>query len=49
MANKRKILIVPGTSQGIGAGDMKAFPDRGYNLDANSRISLLTQRRRRHA
>jgi NAD(P)-dependent dehydrogenase (short-subunit alcohol dehydrogenase family) len=37
MANARKTVIVTGGSQGIGAGLVKAFLDRGYNVVANSR------------
>jgi NAD(P)-dependent dehydrogenase (short-subunit alcohol dehydrogenase family) len=37
MANTRKTAIVTGGSQGIGAGLVKAFLDRGYNVVANSR------------
>lgn len=37
MANKRKTVIVTGASQGIGAGIVEAFLDRGYNVVANSR------------
>jgi NAD(P)-dependent dehydrogenase (short-subunit alcohol dehydrogenase family) len=37
MANRQKTLIVTGGSQGIGAGLVKAFLDRGYNVVANSR------------
>jgi NAD(P)-dependent dehydrogenase (short-subunit alcohol dehydrogenase family) len=37
MGNKRKTVIVTGASQGIGAGVVKAFLDRGYNVVANSR------------
>jgi len=37
MANLQKTAIVPGGSQGFGAGLMKAFLDRGYNAVANSR------------
>jgi NAD(P)-dependent dehydrogenase (short-subunit alcohol dehydrogenase family) len=33
----RKTVIVTGGSQGIGAGLVKAFLDRGYNVVANSR------------
>ncbi len=36
MGNK-KTVIVTGASQGIGAGVVKAFLDRGYNVVANSR------------
>jgi len=35
--NTRKTVIVTGGSQGIGAGVVKAFLDRGYNVVANSR------------
>ena len=37
MANTLKTAIVTGASQGIGAGLVKAFLDRGYNVVANSR------------
>ena len=37
MANTRKTAIVTGGSQGIGAGIVKAFLDRGYNVVATSR------------
>ena len=37
MANLQKTAIVTGDSQGIGAGLVKAFLDRGYNVVANSR------------
>jgi NAD(P)-dependent dehydrogenase (short-subunit alcohol dehydrogenase family) len=37
MANTRKTVIVTGASQGVGAGLVKAFLDRGYNVVANSR------------
>jgi NAD(P)-dependent dehydrogenase (short-subunit alcohol dehydrogenase family) len=37
MANTQKTAIVTGGSQGIGAGLVKAFLDRGYNVVANSR------------
>jgi NAD(P)-dependent dehydrogenase (short-subunit alcohol dehydrogenase family) len=37
MANTPKTAIVTGGSQGIGAGAVKAFLDRGYNVVANSR------------
>ena len=32
-----KTIIVTGGSQGIGAGLVRAFLDRGYNVVANSR------------
>ena len=37
MATKQKTLIVTGASQGIGAGVVQAFLNRGYNVVANSR------------
>jgi NAD(P)-dependent dehydrogenase (short-subunit alcohol dehydrogenase family) len=37
MASKQKTIIVTGASQGIGAGVVKSFLDRGYNVVANSR------------
>jgi NAD(P)-dependent dehydrogenase (short-subunit alcohol dehydrogenase family) len=37
MANAQKTVIVTGASQGIGAGLVKAFLGRGYNVVANSR------------
>jgi NAD(P)-dependent dehydrogenase (short-subunit alcohol dehydrogenase family) len=37
MASTQKTVIVTGASQGIGAGLVKAFLDRGYNVVANSR------------
>jgi NAD(P)-dependent dehydrogenase (short-subunit alcohol dehydrogenase family) len=37
MTNTKKTVIVTGGSQGIGAGLVKAFLDRGYNAVANSR------------
>ena len=37
MASTNKTVIVTGGSQGIGAGAVKAFLDRGYNVVANSR------------
>ena len=37
MATTRKTIIITGGSQGIGAGLVKAFLDRGYNVVANSR------------
>jgi NAD(P)-dependent dehydrogenase (short-subunit alcohol dehydrogenase family) len=37
MASTPKTVIVTGGSQGIGAGLVKAFLDRGYNVVANSR------------
>jgi NAD(P)-dependent dehydrogenase (short-subunit alcohol dehydrogenase family) len=36
-ANTQKTVIVTGGSQGIGAGAVRAFLDRGYNVVANSR------------
>jgi NAD(P)-dependent dehydrogenase (short-subunit alcohol dehydrogenase family) len=37
MGSKLKTVIVTGASQGIGAGVVQAFLDRGYNVLANSR------------
>jgi NAD(P)-dependent dehydrogenase (short-subunit alcohol dehydrogenase family) len=37
MGTKKKTIIVTGASQGIGAGVVQAFLDRGYNVVANSR------------
>src|SRR5437762_4926882 len=37
MSSERKTAIVTGGSQGIGAGLVKAFLERGYNVVANSR------------
>jgi NAD(P)-dependent dehydrogenase (short-subunit alcohol dehydrogenase family) len=37
MTDRRKTVIVTGGSQGIGAGCVKAFLNRGYNVVANSR------------
>ncbi len=37
MSNSRKTVIVTGASQGIGAGIVKAFVERGFNVVANSR------------
>jgi NAD(P)-dependent dehydrogenase (short-subunit alcohol dehydrogenase family) len=37
MSDPRKTAIVTGASQGIGAGTVRAFLDRGYNVVANSR------------
>ena len=37
MSGPRKTAIVTGASQGIGAGIVKAFAERGFNVVANSR------------
>src|ERR1700754_4663489 len=37
MDSQRKTAIVTGSSQGIGAGIVKAFVERGFNIVANSR------------
>ena len=37
MSNQRKTAIVTGASQGIGAGIVNAFVERGFNVVANSR------------
>jgi len=39
MSIANKVAIVTGASQGIGAGLVKAFRDRGYRVVANSRRS----------
>jgi NAD(P)-dependent dehydrogenase (short-subunit alcohol dehydrogenase family) len=46
MAQKKKTVIVTGASQGIGAGLVKAFLDRGYNVVANSRNITKSKERR---
>src|SRR6266478_4607718 len=37
MGNQRKTVVVTGASQGIGAGILNAFVERGFNVVANSR------------
>src|SRR5262245_36736675 len=37
MSSQRKTAVVTGASQGIGAGVVKAFVERGSNVVANSR------------
>jgi NAD(P)-dependent dehydrogenase (short-subunit alcohol dehydrogenase family) len=37
MSSQRKTAVVTGASQGIGAGVVKAFVERGFNVVANSR------------
>jgi NAD(P)-dependent dehydrogenase (short-subunit alcohol dehydrogenase family) len=37
MSSTRKTAIVTGASQGIGAGIVKAYAERGFNIVANSR------------
>jgi NAD(P)-dependent dehydrogenase (short-subunit alcohol dehydrogenase family) len=37
MSNQRNTAIVTGASQGIGAGIVRAFVERGFNVVANSR------------
>lgn len=37
MSNERKVAIITGASQGIGAGLVKAFRDRNYRVVATSR------------
>jgi len=37
MSNPRKVVVITGASQGIGAGLVKAFRDRDYRVIANSR------------
>ena len=44
MSDQRKTAIVTGASQGIGAGIVKAFAERGFNVVANSRnVTLSTE------
>jgi NAD(P)-dependent dehydrogenase (short-subunit alcohol dehydrogenase family) len=44
MSGQRKTAIVTGASQGIGAGIVKVFVERGFNVVANSRkISRSTE------
>jgi len=42
MSAARRTAIVTGASQGIGAGIVKAFVERGYNVVANSRKVTLS-------
>src|SRR5262245_54129163 len=37
MSSARKVAVITGASQGIGAGVVRAFLDRGYRVVANSR------------
>src|SRR6476660_877248 len=37
MSNERKVAIITGASQGIGAGLVKAYRDRNYRVVATSR------------
>ena len=37
MSSERKVVVVTGASQGIGAGLVRGFLDRGYRVVANSR------------
>ena len=48
MASKQKTVIVTGASQGIGAGVVEAFLNRGYNVVANSR-NISTSGKFKHA
>ena len=44
MSGTRKTAVVTGASQGIGAGVVKAFVERGYNVVANSlKLSRSTE------
>ena len=44
MSSQRKTAIVTGASQGIGAGIVQAFVERGFNVVANSRkVSQSTE------
>jgi NAD(P)-dependent dehydrogenase (short-subunit alcohol dehydrogenase family) len=44
VANTHKTVIVTGGSQGIGAGAVRAFLDRGYRVVANSRTITRSHR-----
>src|SRR5215475_14558061 len=37
MSSERKVVVITGASQGIGAGLVRGFLDRGYRVVANSR------------
>ncbi|HEY2156880.1 MAG TPA: SDR family NAD(P)-dependent oxidoreductase [Isosphaeraceae bacterium] len=37
MGSARKVAVITGASQGIGAGFVRGFLDRGYRVVANSR------------
>jgi len=37
MSIERKVVVITGASQGIGAGIVKGFRERGFNVVANSR------------
>src|SRR5438046_8811959 len=37
MSTERKVAVITGASQGIGAGLVQGFLDRGYRVVANSR------------
>ncbi len=37
MSHERKVVVITGASQGIGAGLVRGFLDRGYQVVANSR------------
>lgn len=37
MSTERKVAVITGASQGIGAGLVRGFRDRGYRVVANSR------------
>jgi NAD(P)-dependent dehydrogenase (short-subunit alcohol dehydrogenase family) len=37
MSTERKVAVITGASQGIGAGLVRCFLDRGYRVVANSR------------
>src|SRR6478672_9060824 len=37
MSTERKVVVITGASQGIGAGLVRGYLDRGYRVVANSR------------
>ena len=44
MSNERKVALITGASQGIGAGLVNGFAERGYDIVANSRTTRPSDR-----
>jgi NAD(P)-dependent dehydrogenase (short-subunit alcohol dehydrogenase family) len=42
MSSTPKVAVITGASQGIGAGLVRGFLDRGYRVVANSRSMVST-------